>query len=95
MKDFISAKSETRIERGRKGDASKAAPAAKRGATGRGGARQCRTPSSPASRVWRLASLVLCAGVVGGGAWDGNIPEPSSGTLLLLGVAALGLRRRT
>lgn len=69
MKDFISAKSETRIERGRKGDASKAAPAAKRGATGRGGARQCRTPSSPASRVWRLASLVLCAGVVGGGAW--------------------------
>ena len=32
--------------------------------------------------------------IVGGGAWEGNIPEPSSGILLLLGAAALGLRRR-
>ena len=31
--------------------------------------------------------------VVGGGAWTGGIPEPSGGILLLLGVAALGLRR--
>ena len=64
MKDFISAKNETRIERGRKGDASKATPAAKHGR-----ARHGKTPSSPASRVWRLAALVLCAGVIGGGAW--------------------------
>ncbi|MBR4654483.1 MAG: PEP-CTERM sorting domain-containing protein [Kiritimatiellae bacterium] len=32
--------------------------------------------------------------VVGGGAWNGNIPEPSGGILLLIGVAVLGLRRR-
>lgn len=32
--------------------------------------------------------------VVGGGAWDGNIPEPSAGMLFLLGAAVLGLRRR-
>ena len=32
--------------------------------------------------------------VVGGGAWEGAIPEPSAGVLLLLGAAALGLRRR-
>ncbi len=33
--------------------------------------------------------------VVGGGAWEGGIPEPSGGMLLLLGAAVLGLRRRT
>ena len=33
--------------------------------------------------------------VVGGGAWEGGIPEPSGGILFLLGAAALGLRRRT
>ena len=33
--------------------------------------------------------------VVGGGAWTGGIPEPSGGILFLLGVAVLGLRRRT
>ena len=32
--------------------------------------------------------------IVGGGAWEGGIPEPSGGILFLLGVAALGLRRR-
>lgn len=32
--------------------------------------------------------------IVGGGAWTGGIPEPSGGMLFLLGVAALGLRRR-
>ena len=32
--------------------------------------------------------------VVGGGAWNGNIPEPSAGMLFLLGVAVLGLRRK-
>ena len=31
--------------------------------------------------------------VVGGGAWEGGIPEPSGGVLFLLGAAALGLRR--
>ena len=31
--------------------------------------------------------------IVGGGAWTG-IPEPSGGMLMLLGLAALGLRRR-
>ena len=31
--------------------------------------------------------------VVGGGAWTGNIPEPSGGILLLIGAAVLGLRR--
>ena len=31
--------------------------------------------------------------VVGGGAWEGGIPEPSGGMLFLLGAAALGLRR--
>ena len=33
--------------------------------------------------------------VVGGGVWEGGIPEPSGGILFLLGLAALGLRRRT
>ena len=33
--------------------------------------------------------------VVGGGAWTGGIPEPSGGMLMLLGLAALGLRRRS
>ncbi len=33
--------------------------------------------------------------VVGGGAWEGNIPEPSGGMLLLIGAAVLGLRRRS
>ena len=33
--------------------------------------------------------------VVGGGAWTGGIPEPSGGMLFLLGVVALGLRRKT
>ena len=33
--------------------------------------------------------------IVGGGAWEGGIPEPSSGILFLLGAAVLGLRRRT
>ena len=33
--------------------------------------------------------------VVGGGAWEGGIPEPSGGVLFLLGAAMLGLRRRT
>ena len=33
--------------------------------------------------------------VVGGGAWDGNIPEPSGGLLFLLGAATLGLRRKS
>ena len=33
--------------------------------------------------------------VVGGGAWEGGIPEPSGGMLFLLGAAVLGLRRRT
>ncbi len=32
--------------------------------------------------------------VVGGGAWEGNIPEPCGGILFLLGAAVLGLRRR-
>lgn len=31
--------------------------------------------------------------VVGGGAWEGGIPEPSGGMLILLGVVVLGLRR--
>ena len=31
--------------------------------------------------------------VVGGGAWEGGIPEPSGGILFLLGVVMLGLRR--
>ena len=31
--------------------------------------------------------------VVGGGAWEGGIPEPSGCILLLIGVAVLGLRR--
>ena len=31
--------------------------------------------------------------VVGGGAWEGGIPEPSGGILLLIGAAVLGLRR--
>ena len=31
--------------------------------------------------------------VVGGGAWTGGIPEPTSGMLLLIGAAVLGLRR--
>ena len=31
--------------------------------------------------------------IVGGGAWEGSIPEPSGGMLLLIGVAVLGLRR--
>ena len=31
--------------------------------------------------------------VVGGGAWEGGVPEPSGGILLLLGAAILGLRR--
>ena len=31
--------------------------------------------------------------VVGGGAWEGGIPEPSGGMLLLIGAAVLGLRR--
>ena len=31
--------------------------------------------------------------IVGGGAWEGGIPEPSGGMLFLLGLAALGLRR--
>ncbi len=33
--------------------------------------------------------------IVGGGAWEGGIPEPSGGMLLLIGTAVLGLRRRT
>ena len=33
--------------------------------------------------------------IVGGGAWEGGIPEPSGGILFLLGAAVLGLRRRT
>ena len=33
--------------------------------------------------------------VVGGGAWEGGIPEPFGGILFLLGTAVLGLRRRT
>ena len=33
--------------------------------------------------------------IVGGGAWEGDIPEPSGGILFLLGAAALGLRRRS
>ena len=33
--------------------------------------------------------------IVGGGAWTGGIPEPSGGMLFLLGVVALGLRRKT
>ena len=31
--------------------------------------------------------------IVGGGAWEGGIPEPSGGMLLLIGAAVLGLRR--
>ena len=31
--------------------------------------------------------------IVGGGAWEGGIPEPSGGILFLLGMAVLGLRR--
>ena len=33
--------------------------------------------------------------VVGGGAWTGDIPEPSGGMLFILGTAVLGLRQRT
>ena len=33
--------------------------------------------------------------IVGGGAWEGGIPEPSGGILFLLGTAVLGLRRRS
>ena len=33
--------------------------------------------------------------VVGGGAWEGGIPEPSGGVLFLLGAATLGLRRKS
>ncbi len=33
--------------------------------------------------------------VVGGGTWEGGIPEPSGGILFLLGAVVLGLRRRT
>ena len=33
--------------------------------------------------------------IVGGGAWEGGIPEPSGGILFLLGAAVLGLRRGT
>ena len=33
--------------------------------------------------------------VVGGGAWEGEIPEPSGGILFLLGAAVLGLRHRS
>ena len=32
--------------------------------------------------------------IVGGGAYTGGIPEPSGGMLMLLGLAALGLRRK-
>ncbi len=33
--------------------------------------------------------------IVGGGSWTGGIPEPSGGVLMLIGLAAVGLRRRS
>ncbi len=50
-----------------------------------------------AGKVTLLGSAIDLDGgpmVVGGGAWNGNIPEPSGGMLFLLGAAALGLRRK-
>ena len=50
-----------------------------------------------AGKVTLLGSAIDLDGgpmVVGGGAWEGGIPEPSGGMLVLLGAAMLGLRRK-
>ena len=45
------------------------------------------------SGAWGAYDVLHGPMVVGGGAWEGGIPEPSGGILFLLGVVMLGLRR--